>query len=254
MVILEKFSFYRKMLGSYFLTRFLIPRYAVFALLLVLLGQPELYLSAVLIKQCIFVFLTLFVFRWMDDAASFYIDRIDHPSRIYVRKEQFKHFLLMGSIFMLIYLGGIFLFSLKLALIMDGLVVGSLFLYLIFYRRRTVMLLIPLLKYPVMIWCIAGSVFTQEIILLMAACFVMLLGIDLFRKDHTSWQSSLIHIFVLLATGLLILQPWSEQESLLADLFMVIIPAMLILLIPVRKIYLFPVILFPIFHIFDLLI
>ena len=241
------------MLIQYVTTRFGILKFIVFAILLCLLGLTEIQKVQIFIENFIFIFTSLFAFRLLDDAWSFHLDRIHHPSRTYLIPGSFKKFIAFTVVIFTIYLFGLFLFSRDLAITILILFLVSTVLYALFFKVRSIMAIIPLLKYPVLIWCISGFSMSAEVLLLSAGAFSMMLTSDYIDAHKTS-SALKYKILLILLTGILIFQPWTENQKLIQGLIFVLLPIIPFAFLKIKRIDLLPIIAFPLFHLIDIII
>ncbi len=254
MAILEKFKYYKELLVYYITTRFNVIRYAVFSLLLLMLAKEDFIDTTRIARELAFIFLTLFVFRWIDDAASFRIDRFSHQERRYLEKGNFKHFLYLGGVIVIVYLTVAFLISGLLGWSISGLLLISAALYIPFHRSRELMIFIPPLKYPVIFWIISGFSLSVELACLSLSVYLLLLTVDLFEKKESRFPWFMYRTVLLLIIAFLIIQPWSEVGSIGWDLFLILLPILVLNIPAVNRVSYSPVILFPLLHIIDLFI
>ena len=241
------------MLFQYISTRFGILKFSIFAVLLLILGTTEIVEGKIFAENFIFIFVSLFAFRLLDDAWSFYLDRIDHPRRTYLLPKNIKSFIVFTVIVFTIYLVGLFIFSWDFAITILILFVVSNGLYFLFYKVKSIMIIIPLLKYPVFIWCISGFSMSSEVLFLSAGAFFMMLTSDFIDENPFGSYRHMIRILMILITGIFIFQPWESSSNLLFDLGFIIIPILLIASRSMEVNPKFPVIVFPILHLSDLL-
>lgn len=240
------------MLFQYISTRFGILKFSIFAVLLLILGTTEIVEGKIFAENFIFIFVSLFAFRLLDDAWSFYLDRIDHPRRTYLLPKNIKSFFVFTVIVFTIYLVGLFIFSWDFAITILILFVVSNGLYFLFYKVKSIMTIIPLLKYPVFIWCISGFSMSSEVLFLSAGAFFMMLTSD-FIDENKSTRALKYKILLILLTGILIFQPWDGGSSRLFDLVFMAIPILLISFTSMEEEPFFPIVVFPILYIFDLI-
>lgn len=253
METLGKFKSYKTLFIQYRSSRFGILKFAGLSVLIVMLGISEQPEWIILAENFIFVFVSLFVFRWMDDAWSFVQDRTEHPDRSYLHRENIRNFFLIGMIIFLFYQSGLFLYSTYLAQIVLILFLISTILYLAFYRNKIVMLLIPLLKYPVFIWFISNFSMSGEVLLLAAGAFFVMLGVDFFEKYPSRGNGLIAKLALLIVSGLLVFQPWLGTDNYLIDLLLILIPMSVILFKKIKTVPYFPIIIYPILHVIDIL-
>jgi hypothetical protein len=248
METMGKFTSYRKLWQSYLATRFGIPRYAGFAILLVILAaQPGTDLPAAF-ENLVVTFFFLLVFRMMDDAWSFHSDRIDHPERTYLSPDNIRTFavgsLVVYALFQLV----LFAWSLSWAVTIFGLALASNLLCLAFYRIRLVMAAIPLLKYPVLIWCLSGFSVSDEVLCLMAASFFMMVCVDLTHDRDLISIRAILKLLFLLITGLLVTQPWTGSRHIWINAVFIILPAVFVMAFRHKALRFAPAVIYPLIH------
>lgn len=251
MAILEKFKYYHRNLFQYISTRFGILKYLVFAILLCLLCITEIPESQVFAENLIFIFASLFAFRFLDDAWSMYLDRIYHPRRKYLSPESIRSFIFFTVLIFIVYQTALFLFSWVLAITILTLFLVSTGLYILFFKVKSIMTIIPLVKYPVLIWCISRFSMSSDVLFLSAGAFFMMLTSD-FIDENKPKGSLKIKILLIFITGILIFQPWIKGFSLITDLVLITIPIFLIAFTSMKEEPIFPVVIFPLLHLFDL--
>ncbi len=252
MEILGKFKYYKSLLKRYLAQRFGIMKFAGFSIILLTLGINKEIDCFRLFENLVFLISSLFVYRCIDDVWSFHIDRVDHPERVYILPENLKNFVLLVSMFFIVYLVCLFCFSFFLAYTILLLFLFSSILYYFFFKNKRVMTIIPLLKYPILIWCISGFLLSEEIICLSGGVFFMMLSAEFFEKNPIKTKGILIKLLLLLLTGILVMSPWLEENSLSIDILLIAIPLLLMIIPRFKNIYIFHVLIFPVMHIFDL--
>lgn len=251
MEILEKLKYYPKLAGSYISMRFCLWKFAGLSMLLVILAYSSDFLGIREAENLVFVFIMLFIFRWLDDVWSFYIDRIDHPDRTYLKPENFGGMVVMGLIIYVIYQSSLFYVSQKLAFSILSLFLLSNFLYVLFYRNRALMTIIPLLKYPVIIWVLSDFSLEPDVLLLSAGAFMMMLCADLNLENQSPSMRVLLRSFLLLITGLLVVQPWAEVNLIWLELMLVVLPVISLLSRKMIKSGYLIIVIYPIIHLID---
>ena len=160
-------------------------------------------------EQITFVFLSLLVFRLLDDLGSVHYDRIHHPHRTYLLPSNFKSMMLVLSLVLITYLGSCFYFDLQLGIILSGFIGVSVLMYSLFGETKF-LAVIPLLKYPVLLWC--ASYFPTNLstlLLLLSSAF--LLGafdvLELVRNKPSVFSAGIV---LLIVYGVLVFQPWEN--------------------------------------------
>lgn len=253
METMGKFNYYKSLLIRYQNMRFGLLKFSAFSILLVMLGYSESQEWLDIMKNILFVFTSLFVFRWIDDAASFYIDQKEHSDRFYIFPEHRKYFFFLGGIFYLVYQVGLFVISYYLATVVFGLFLISSILYILFYKYKNVMFFIPLLKYPILIWCISRFSFAEEVLLLALGSFFLILTFDVFQKEQKDIKGLILKSILLLIAGLLVLQPWLERTNLLLDIVFILIPFLLLINSKNKYIPYILLLFFSVSHLLDIL-
>ncbi len=254
METLAKFKYYRDLFIQYITSRFGILKFIGFAILLVMLGADKFSGWEIYVKNLIFVFASLFVFRMVDDVWSFHQDRKNHPERKYIQPENLKGFVVLTGIIFIIYQVILFLNSPFLSFIILILFLVSNGLYLLFYKIKSVMVIIPLLKYPVIIWCISQFSMLADIVFLSFGAFFMMAVFDFIDANPTKTNRLFTKTALLLITALFVLRPWNENNNMLIQIMLMMTPFILFVL-PKSKLYkFFPVLIFPMIHVIDLII
>ncbi len=240
------------MIIQYITLRFGILKFAAFAILLCLLGLTKIPDWQIFVENFIFIFTSLFAFRLLDDVWSFYLDRIHHPERTYLIPENFRNFIALTVFVFTIYLIGLFLFSRDFAITILVLILVSTVFYALFFKIKSILTIIPLLKYPVLIWCISRFSLSTEVLLLFAGAFFMMLTSDYIDENKST--NTKYKILLILITGLLIFQPWVENKKMIQGIILVLLPIIPFTFLKIKRIALFPIIAFPLFHLIDLII
>ena len=116
------------------------------------------------------------------------------------------------------------------------------------------MMIIPLIKYPVLLWCILRFEISTDAILLSSSAFFMMLVFDINEDKPVNKNRLLITTILLFVTGFLMIQPWNGNENLLVNAILLLVP-FIILILPVSRFQrIFPVLIFPALHVIDLII
>ena len=115
------------------------------------------------------------------------------------------------------------------------------------------MFIIPLLKYPVIIWSIMGFNLTISVIFLAAAAFIIMLMVDIFEEDQLTLKSNILKATLLVLTGVIVLQPW-RQVPMYTDLILLLIIVAVPFIKPFNRWSFTPLILIPLLHIIDLIV
>jgi hypothetical protein len=254
MVTLGKFKYCKTLLIQYCKLRFGLMKFSGLSVLLVMLGASVEQEWTVFIRNFVFIYFSLFIFRWIDDAWSFYLDRPKHPDRFYIKPENFKSFVLLGIFIYVLYQTGLFLYSFHLALAIFSLFLVSTVFYLLFYKRNNIMLVIPILKYPVFIWCISDFSMSNDILCLAFSSFLIMIAMDIFQKKIIGLKGILIKITLLISIGILILHPWIEQKNLFSTITLILLPLIFLVFDKIKVLPFFPIVYYPIAHIIDIIL
>jgi hypothetical protein len=251
---LEKFKYYKSLFLRYRKIRFGLLRFGGLSILIVMLGVSKQADWITLSINFIIVFASLFVFRWIDDAWSFYNDRIEHPERFYIFPEYLRNFAILGLLIYVFYLTALFLYSFYLVQTMLFLFIISTVFYAVFYKNKYVRFIIPILKYPVLIWCISGFSMSNEVLNLAVGSFFMMIAVDFLQEYESGTKGILVKLALLVVTGILVMQPLAEKTNLFLDVAMISIPLIFLFLKPIKALVVFPAIYYPVMHIFDILL
>ena len=163
----------------------------------------------------LFLFSSFIVFRFFDDAFSVEIDRKEHPERSYLIPVKFKAFKKVTTIVIGIYLlGAGFVFPTAFLTILL-LLFSSFGLYLLLSKQLLLQRLIPLLKYPVLLFCV--SIISNydgkpEVFL---SSFLLMAGYDSFdavkRNPKHIWKP----VTLLFCCSILLFKPWWNYINIL---------------------------------------
>ena len=245
---MERSNSYSRILLYYFRNRFGLLRYLLFAILLWTISLREWSLDEGWWGDILFVLATLFLFRWLDDLGSIYLDRKDHPHRLYTLPANFKPFAFLAALFLVIYIVLLFVLDVPVAIWMLGFLALTGLLYLLFYKRREIMFIIPLLKYPVILWCLMDRSPGSEGVWMMLAVFFMVLDGDLFGAAGSWLGKRAVRGVMLLLTGLLVIQPWGGDLALYWSLLLILPLPLVILLVFVPPSMRIALLYYPIIH------
>jgi 4-hydroxybenzoate polyprenyltransferase len=198
----------------------------------------------------LFLFSSFIVFRIFDDAFSVKIDRKEHPERTYLIPGKFKSFKKITAIIIGGYLLSVgFAFS-AASLIILLLLISSLALYILCEKQLFVLKLIPLLKYPVLLYCvtiISSNEVEQGVLI---SSFLLMAGFDSFdrvkRNSNHIWQPMLF----LFCSSIFLFKPWLNYINILY----ILLPLLLIYrirnksMVPYFLIVFFPITFFILTH------
>jgi 4-hydroxybenzoate polyprenyltransferase len=130
--------------------------------------------------------ISFIVFRILDDAFSVTIDRKEHPERTYLISTNFKSFKKITAISIGVYLLTVGLMYSKMYFILLLLLVSSLALYYLFGKQILVLKIIPLVKYPVLLYCVSMISWHEVKVEVLIASFLLMAGFDSFDRVKVS--------------------------------------------------------------------
>ena len=194
--------------------------------------------------------ISFIVFRILDDAFSVNIDRKEHLERTYLIPDNFKSFKKITAISIGVYLIIVGSMYSKIYFILFLLLTSSLALYYMFGKQVLVLKIIPLVKYPVLLYC-ASMISWHEVKLeVLIASFLLMAGFDSFDRvkvnSNTIWQPMLF----LFCCSLFLFKPWLNYSYILFSL----VPLFIIYLmrnsriVPYFAILFFPITFFILTH------
>ncbi|MBL4705730.1 MAG: hypothetical protein JKY54_14490 [Flavobacteriales bacterium] len=170
-----------------------------------------------------FLFVSFLVFRMLDDAGSVHLDRVNHPDRTYLNKVSYARFVVLTSIVCTAYLIALCFYSTTALLIIGSLMLVSIVFYLLLGKSKFILPVIPLLKYPVLVWCLFDFTDVSELICVAVSTLFMLASHDLIEnigKKKAAFPMSLLVVFI---TGYLLYQPWVDALNVLYILPMLVV-------------------------------
>jgi hypothetical protein len=198
----------------------------------------------------LFLVISFGVFRVLDDAFSVELDRKEHLERIYLISQKFNSFKKITAIIIVIYLISVGLVFPATFLIILLLLIGSLVLYLLLRKQQLAFKLIPLLKYPVLLYCVSMISSNEVELGVIFSSFLLMAGFDSFdnvkRNSNRIWQPMLL----LFCCSILLFKPWLNYINILFSVF----PLLVIYLIrdkritPYVSILFFPILFFILTH------
>lgn len=196
------------MVMAYLKSRFNPVKFLLLAILLSLLvySSPSPWIGPVL--GIAFLFSSIFAFRVLDDAGSVHYDRVNHPNRSYLSPENFLRFLRFTIAVLLIYLAFLFAFSLNYFITGSLLLVLSFLAYILFGKNNAVLPIIPLLKYPVLLWVLMDFSLNPVDLCVASSSIFMMASYDLIEQIGKNKSSLLSSIITLLLTGILLFPFW----------------------------------------------
>lgn len=152
--------------------------------------------------NCVFLLVSFFVFRLIDDAGSIRPDRIHHPDRNYLSIENFPKFCSFTALISVCYLIPLFFSSLNVGLIVLSLMISSIGLYLLFQNRFQLLQLIPLLKYPVLLYCVIASPISMNQEFVCGSSFFIMLSYELLEDKNGTWTKRIFTFISLTVAGI----------------------------------------------------
>ena len=194
---------------SYYLNKRLRPiAFFLLAVFLVLLVSSDFSWSQY-VKRVLMIFVSLLIYRLIDDAGSIRIDRHKHQERIYLNQDHYSSFLAITLIAIVFY-------YLLLVIVLPELLVKSIAFmllsiccYLLFQRYEFALECIALMKYPFLVYCFCLMGPSLSAYLLAISSFFIMLSFDLFEKERFR-MDSFLSIFLLIIIGALVFQPWNQ--------------------------------------------
>jgi 4-hydroxybenzoate polyprenyltransferase len=191
----------------------------------------------------LFLITSFIVFRIFDDAFSVETDRKEHPKRTYLIPSKFKSFKKVAASIIGIYLLSVGLFFSPAFLIILLLLINSLVLYLLLRKQLLGLKLIPLLKYPVLLYCVSMISSNETELAILFSSFLLMTGFDSFDRVKSNpnhiWQPMLF----LFCGSIFLFKPWLNYIDILFSL----LPLLIIYLIrnkdiaPYLSILFFPI-------------
>ena len=153
------------------------------------------------LSRVLFLMLSFFVFRLIDDACSVSYDRSHHPDRSYLSPENYPTFLRLTAVSCLAYQSLLFMYSKEIGLIVSLFIFASLLLYVLFQKQFTVLSLIPLLKYPVLLYCLVFQYASNTLIFICLSSFFIMLSYDLLEDKKISDLKRFVALGALATAG-----------------------------------------------------
>ena len=191
-----------------------------------------------------FLFLSLFVFRFLDDAGSVHFDRKRHPERYYLNANNYKRFLIITGGIIFVYFVLLHTMFYKDYFIIYILLFGSVLLYFLFGRNTHMLPLIPLIKYPLLLLVLNEVPLNFKSASILLATFFLLLSYDSLEKIVESKNQFWKSFVFLLICGVLVFQPIEKPLNMLLVLFPMVI--ILTLIKRIHKISFFTLLYYPI--------
>ncbi|MFM6935331.1 MAG: hypothetical protein ACKOXP_07795 [Flavobacteriales bacterium] len=229
---------------KYYLNHRLKPMvFLVLACLLALVIQTHETGLLLFLKRSIFLFGSFMAFRLLDDAGSVRVDRWNHPDRIYLSKENFPAFLIWTFFINASYLSALFLIEQSTAYLVTVFWLISVLLYFLFQHQLTVLSVVPLFKYPVLLYALLQpDVSTIELFTCMGSFFI-LVTYELLEDVNANLLKPLLIIASLFLTGF----SFVFSDSIVLDAVFICIPILIYLLFSEKPILKFlPILYYPI--------
>jgi hypothetical protein len=247
-------KYFIRILKQYVSVRFGFFQYATITVSLCILATTEIIELLRHLESFVFIFVSLFVFRILDDTWSFHLDRIDHPQRLYLKPQFFSYFIGFTVFVVLSYQIVLIIIDLKLAVIIFILLAISVFLYVFFYKKRQIMHVIPLLKYPVLIASVSQFSMSAEVWFLAVGAFFMMLSRGYMKANEYTTGTLKYKVLLLLVTGIFVFHPWfNSYSNFIIDLILISLPVFLVLFSKMKEEPFFPVVTFPSLHLLHLM-
>jgi hypothetical protein len=161
----------------------------------------------------LFLFMSLIVFRCIDDAGSYVLDRENHRDRIYLIQPNFTKFIYLTITITLIYLACLFWININSFYLISIFMFGSIIGYLLFSRNKIILAIIPLLKYPVLLWVLSEFSKDFDSILLVFSSFFIMVAFEFLDNLNTENPKTYLGILSMLIVGFLTFQ---SQENLIS--------------------------------------
>lgn len=205
------------MIFNYLRSRLSARKFFILSLLFALfILKPESTFTAWFVVVGIML-ISFLVFRIVDDIGSVHFDRINHPDRTYLLIKNFPIMLVFGGIIL-----GLYLLSLKMympAFFFKG-IAGFAFLsiiaYSVFGKNNRILPIIPLLKYPVLLWCFTSLFMEVDSFFLLSSSAFIVGSHDTIEKIKSQTNPYFyLSIVLVLIAGLLIFQPWNKALDVL---------------------------------------
>ncbi len=197
------------MMAEYLKSRLGLVKFSLLSIVLSLFVCPNETPLEGWIFTIVFLFISFLIFRIFDDAGSVYLDRVAHPERTYLNKENYPKFLVVASVVLALYLAGLGLYFGYGLWSIYVLIVISIFGYLLFGKSRLILPIIPLLKYPILIWSLYHHAFHLPTIFIALSTFFIIAAHDLIENIGKRRRALLWSFLTLAISGILVFQPWS---------------------------------------------
>lgn len=163
------------------------------------------------LKEVLFLFFSFLAFRFLDDAGSVRFDRVGFPERSYLHESKYKQFLLWSIFILLTYLAATLFISPMIFCVVGTLILLSSIAYILLEESKRILGIIPLLKYPILLWCLTEfSMELESLTIILSSFFIMFIYDHL--DDHEQGTKDKLVLFgAVLFCGILAFHPWSEN-------------------------------------------
>jgi hypothetical protein len=230
------------MIGNYIQQRLKPVQFLLLAIFLYLLVYPVQAQWTDVVSDALFLFVSFIVFRFIDDAGSVTIDRINHPDRTYLSAKNYTSFLVVTILLSTCYAAAVFIYDRSMIVVIPPLMAGSVLLYLFSHKSGVMMKVIPLLKYPLLLLCISASNVDSSEILVVWSSFLIMLIYDLIDDRKEQGDQRIILLILIIACGMLVFQPWHDWIWIL----FIIPPIVIVLMFSKSKLLKYlPILYFP---------
>lgn len=174
-----------------------------------------------------FLFGSFLVFRFIDDAGSVTYDRQNHPDRDYVNQENYTNFLLIAGIIVAIYIIILALNLFSVMLVLSVFIGLSIIFYLVFKSNNFILSIIPLLKYPVLLWAAAELNSSTIPYPVLFSSFLIMASYDALETVKENPSNLWMCLVLLFACGMILFQPWGNYFNMVYVLgIFVVIPVL----------------------------
>lgn len=251
MEILEKFKKYIDVFVIFLKLRFNPFRYIILSVLILMLSVSSLngLFSNTSYHDFLFIFISLFVFRFIDDLASYRFDRIINPEREYLTNDNFKAFIIITLILVIFYfISNIFWFGHWEILTIFIMLISV--LYLLYLENTKAVTVIQILKYPIFLFCINSYSVSIDSLLVYIGLYALLLSNDFFELYptyiHKKRIYTIAHYTTLIFIGMMIVQPFYQTIHFTLYSIVILIPIPLIYLKKYSHTNELPIVIYPI--------
>jgi hypothetical protein len=201
-----KFSKWLSCLIVYIRQRFNVLLFIGYSLFLLLFVKNNNSINLQDVYNLAFVFFTLFVFRLQDDLWSAAYDRQHHPTRVYLEENNYRKLLVIAILTTLIYLATLSFYTLVGASVLVVLILVSALLYKTTRTYKAGRVVIPLLKYPVILWILNHFSLDLSTCLVYISSLLIVLSTDLLSESKGDEKNSFLNLELQLISVLLLVQ------------------------------------------------